>query len=200
VVGCAAATGQAEFQDLVWAALEGHPKGNFDCFEGIPSTFVLRALGEDFAEKLLQFSEEQFRFRALALTRRSPSLESLRLAESLAIRDRAPTVRRLAFRQLFIAGRRGWLRPFLRDAKLQGLSLETLCVLNASPRCTIRRFRKLIGGYFERQTTIKERMNTLAVWEQEDPPGASAMARAEYDRLEGAASASQQDWDSASSA
>jgi hypothetical protein len=42
---CAAATGQAEFHDLVWAALEGHPKGGSDCFDGIPSTFVLLKTG-----------------------------------------------------------------------------------------------------------------------------------------------------------
>jgi hypothetical protein len=192
---CAAATGQAEFQDLVWAALEGHPKGSSDCFEGISPTFLLRALGEGFVEKLLQVPEEEFRLRALALAGQSPSVESLCLSEILAIRDPAPTVRRLAFRQLFISGRSGWLRRFLQDVQGEGWSLDALRVLNASPRCTTGRFRKFIGHYLERQTTIKERMNTLTVWEREDAPGASARARAEYDRLEIAASLSEGDWE-----
>ena len=114
---CAAATGQPEFEDLVWAAFEGHPKGSSDCFEGIPSSFFLRALGDEFVEKLLQIADEELRFRALQLAGRSPSGESLNLAESLVTRDPAPTIRHLGFRQLFVSGRRGWLRPFLRDAK-----------------------------------------------------------------------------------
>src|ERR1700730_13568835 len=89
----------------------------------------------------------------------------------------------LAFEQLFVSGRRGWLRHFLRDARLQAWALGTFRVLSASPRCTIGRFRKFIGRHFERQTMITERMNTLIVWEQEDAAGASLTARAEYDRL-----------------
>jgi SOS response associated peptidase (SRAP)/NACHT domain len=180
---CAAAIGEAEFQDLVWAAFEGHPKDSSDCFEGISSTFLLRALGEGFADKLLQVPEEEFRLRALALAGRSPSVESLRLAENLAINDPAVTVRRLAFLQLFVSGRRGWLRRFLEDAKSQGWSLGMLRVLHASPQCGPAAFRKFIRLYFDQQTTTEERIKTLNLWSEMDAAGASVMARAEYDGL-----------------
>jgi hypothetical protein len=190
---CAAATGQAEFQDLVWAALEGHPKGSSDCFEAISSTFFLRALGAEFAEKLLQVPDEEFRFTTLKLAGRSPSMESLHLAESLAMYDPALKVRLLSFRQLFRSGRRGWLRYFLREAKIQGWSLSLLRVLNTSPQCTTVRFRKFIRHYLEKQTSIEERMNTLKVWSELDPPGASTMVRVEYDRFAGLLSSSSEE-------
>lgn len=180
---CAAAIGQPEFEDLVWAALDGHPKGSSDCFEGISSTFFLRALGGGFVQKLLQIADEELRFRALALAGRSPSAESLALAESLVIQDRAPGIRRVCFGQLFISGRRGWLRHFLRDIKAQGWSLGMLRVLRACPRCTIERFRKFIGRYFENQTTPEERIKTLTFCSEIDAASASMMARAEYERL-----------------
>jgi hypothetical protein len=122
------------------------------------------------------------RFRALQLAGRSPSGESLNLAESLVIRDPAPTIRRLCFRQLFVSGRRGWLRPFLSDAKRQGWSLDLIRVLKASPRCTIPRFRKLIRHHFESHTETGELTKTLTVWSEVDKPGAGEMARREYDR------------------
>lgn len=192
---CAAATGEPSFHDLVWTALDGHPNGTSDCFEGISSTFILRALGDEFSNKLLQVPEEEFRFRALAIVGRAPTAESLRLAETFATKDPAPSVRRLAFRQLFLSGRRGWLRPFFLDAKRGGCSLSMLRVLKASRQCTLSRFRKFARRYAESQTTTVERINTFSLWEQVDSLGASSMARREYDRLAQASPVSEQDID-----
>lgn len=180
---CAAATGQPCFRDLVWTALKGHPQGSSDCFEGISSTFILRALGEEFSTELLSVPEDNFRFDALAIIGRTPTAESLRLAEVLAIKDPAPIVRRLAFRQLFLSGRRGWIRRFFRDAKDQCCPQGSLRVLQAFRRCTLSRFRKFAGHCLDMQTTTEQRIKTLAFWSQVDPTGACSAARKEYDLL-----------------
>ena len=181
----AATTGQPEFEDLVWTALlTGHPEGSTDCLEGIDSSLVLRALGPGFAEKLLQISDEDSRFRALGLLGRTPSVGSINLAAKFAIQDTGCLVRRLAFRQLFLSGRRGWIREFIRFVHHEGWSLGLLRVLKVSPRCSTSRFRRLIRSFFESRTLIRERLETLKAWQELDPTGAAKTAKAVYETTE----------------
>jgi hypothetical protein len=60
--------------------------------------------------------------------------------------------------------------------------LDLLRVLNASPQCTIPRFRKLIRHHFESHVETGELTKTLTVWSDVDTQGAHEMARREYDR------------------
>jgi len=177
---CAAATGQPEFEDIVWVALAGHPEGNLDCFEGMSSTFILGVLGGQFTEKLLQVASEDFRFEALLAIGLAPSSDSLEVAECLAIQDSASAVRCLAYHQLFLSGRGGWVQPFLREAKQGGRPFNVLRLHSVLPRCTTTRLRKLLRWHFERNPAPEKRIKVLHLWNELDPSGASAMARNEY--------------------
>jgi hypothetical protein len=180
---CAAATGQPSFHDITWAALEGNPPTNYDCYERISSTFLVRALGEGFLEKLHAVPDEDFRFRALATVGRTPSTESLSVSEDLVIRDPARPVCHLAFRQLFVSGRRGWIGRFFSYAKRHGWTAGTLLILHTHRRCTPERFRKFATRYVVKLVAPQERARALTFWEQVDAESAAAIARQEYDRL-----------------
>jgi len=192
----AAATGQAEFSQVVLDGLAGYPPDSESCFAGVPSESLQRALGSAAADLLLERYEPVARLRALDDLSTDNGRAAVPLASVLAARDPDSSNRLRAYDILFRAGGRAWLRPFVNEVRRRGgWSLPTVVVVKSLPHCSLRGWRRRMSRLRSSATELSDRIKIQNAWMSHDPEGARQDAITEYDWCRSRAQVSIGEWE-----